>query len=142
MNGQTKYIVFGALMVLFVIIGSLLFASAIENDDGGDTFGRVFVGALGASLLVSGIRWSHSGNRDLPREERLTCPLGVSTGVSPAESHPSVGVESGHPQVHHKVGEHHGDEPQHQDDGRPLPRPAPQAAGMQVGGVDQPGHQG
>ncbi len=55
MNGQTKYIVFGALMVLFVIIGSLLFASAIENDDGGDTFGRVFVGALGASLLVSGI---------------------------------------------------------------------------------------
>ncbi len=54
-NGQTKYIVFGALMVLFVIIGSLLFASAIENDDDGDTFGEVFMGTVGVALLFYGV---------------------------------------------------------------------------------------
>jgi len=53
-NGQNKYIVFGALTVVAVIIGSLLIALATDN--GGDnTFGPVFMGTLGFALLVSGI---------------------------------------------------------------------------------------
>ena len=59
-----------------------------------------------------------------------------------AFSHPGVGVQTAHPQVHHEVGEQHADEPQHQDHGRPSAGPAPQSARVQVGGVDQPGHQG
>ncbi len=55
MKGQNKYIVFGALTVADVIIGSLLFALAIDNGNGDDTFGWVFVGSLGFALLVSGI---------------------------------------------------------------------------------------
>ena len=53
MNGQNKYIVFGALTVVSAIIGSLLFALAA--DDYGETFGEVFLGTLGFALLVSGI---------------------------------------------------------------------------------------
>ncbi|MCH7577485.1 MAG: hypothetical protein IH822_06795 [Chloroflexi bacterium] len=55
MNGQNKYIVFGALTVVAMIIGSLLFALAIDSGNGDDTFGSVFVGSLGFALLVSGI---------------------------------------------------------------------------------------
>ncbi len=55
MNGQNKYIVFGALTVVAVIMGSLLFALAIDSGNGDDTFGSVFVGSLGFALLVSGI---------------------------------------------------------------------------------------
>jgi len=54
-NGQNKYIVFGALTVVAVIMGSLLFALAIDSGNGDDTFGSVFVGSLGFALLVSGI---------------------------------------------------------------------------------------
>ena len=55
MNGQVKYIVFGALTVVAVIIGSFLLAIAIDNGNGDDTFCSVFVGSLGFALLVSGI---------------------------------------------------------------------------------------
>ncbi len=53
MNGQIKYIVFGALSVVDVIIGGLLFALA--TDGHGETFGEVFLGTLGFALLASGI---------------------------------------------------------------------------------------
>ncbi len=54
MNGQIKYIVFGAFAVANVIIGSLLFALATDNY-GGDTFGEVFMGTVGVALLFYGV---------------------------------------------------------------------------------------
>ncbi len=53
MDGQIKYIAFGALAVVDMIIGSLLFAVWVDDD--GDTFGAIFVGSLGLALLLSGV---------------------------------------------------------------------------------------
>ncbi len=55
MNGQIKYMVVGALMVVAVIIGSFLLAAATNNSNGDDTFGQVFMGSLGVALVIFGV---------------------------------------------------------------------------------------
>ncbi len=52
MNGQVRYVAIGALGVASVIIGSLLFAVAVEDGDG---IWPIFVAMVGMGLLLSGV---------------------------------------------------------------------------------------
>jgi len=51
-NAQTRYIAIGILGVASVIIGSLLFALAIDDGDG---VWPIFVAMIGVGLLLSGV---------------------------------------------------------------------------------------
>ena len=54
MGGYQKYAATAALGILMVVVGSLVVAG-VTSDDADNSFGSIFAGIIGVSLIVVGI---------------------------------------------------------------------------------------